>query len=69
MNGRVNFTAYGVASVASACIASGAPYVRYILALKTRVSMKRCREIGESEREREKERETNTKRESAGKAS
>jgi len=56
MNGRVNFTAYGVASVASACIASGAPYVRYILALKTRVSMKRCREIGESERE-ERERD------------
>lgn len=55
MNGRVNFTVHGVASATSACMASGAPYVRYILALKTRVSMKGVQGKREG-REIEKER-------------
>lgn len=65
MNGRVNFTVHGVAAATSS-----APYVRYILALKTRVSRsigkERRRGRGtEKGRERERERETNTERESA----
>lgn len=63
MGERVNFTVHGAASVASACVASGAPYVRYILCAEKQGEHEGVR------RERETGRETDREKENAGKAS